>query len=191
MADNLFTNAGEFQYRRGKGNRQTRLGPRMAAEGPRRVTTKTLTPDQIALNKLGKALDKPGVLRNERYGYLNMLSNADQLRFMNMPVVAQVLMFMNSVGNDINEHNFNYAAIRPYIDQLLPRNEPTRDGTRGKNIPAEDLERMRLRLAATFLRYTRYILILLQEQQQQLIDAEQAEAIKVAQEQQQQQQPLQ
>lgn len=176
MADNTFTNAGEFQYRRGKGNRQTRLGPRTATEGPRRASAKTLTPDQIALNKLGKLLEKPGISRNDRYAYLGMLANAEQLRFMNMPVVAQVLLFMRSVGNDINDQNFTYVAILPYINQLLPRNEPTRDGLRTKQVVADDLERMRLRLAATFLRYTLYILTLRQEQEQLLQAAQLADA---------------
>lgn len=176
MADNTFTNAGEFQYRRGKGNRQTRLGPRTTTDGPRRATGKTLTPDRIALNKLEKLLEKPGISRNERYAYLGMLANAEQLRFMNMPVVAQVLLFMRSVGNEVTRNNFTYAAIFPYINQLLPRNEPTRDGLRAKEVAADDLERMRLRLAATFLRYTRYILILIREQQELLQAAQLADA---------------
>lgn len=176
MADNIFTNAGDFQYRKGKGNKQTRLGPRTTTDGSRRVSSRTLTPDQIALNKLIKLLDKPGVLRNDRYGYTNMLANAEQLRFMNMPVVAQVLLFMRSIGNDVNQHNFTYIAILPYINQLLPHNEPTRDGLKAKEVAADDLERMRLRLAATFLRYAYYILTLRVEQQQLLQDAQIADA---------------
>lgn len=172
MADNMFTNAGEFQYRKGKGNRQTRLGPRTATEGARRVTGKTQTPNQIALNKLIKLLEKPGITRNDRYGYINMLSNAEQLRFMNMPVVAQVLLFMRSVGNQVTEQNFSYAAILPYINQLLPRNDITSDGLRKKEIPVDELERMRLRLAATFYRYIWYIITLQQEQEQLLREAQ-------------------
>lgn len=168
MADNIFTNAGEFQYRRGKGNRQTRLGPRMATEGPRRASGRAQTPDQIALNKLMKLLDKPNVPRNERYSYVNMLGNAEQIRFMNMPVVAQVLLYMRDVGNVINSKTFTYQAILPYINVLLPRTETMADGTQTKKISAEEMERMRLRMAATFFRYIKYILNLQAEQQQQL-----------------------
>jgi hypothetical protein len=180
MADNIFTNAGEFQPRRGKGNRQTRLGPRVAAEGPRRAGGKAQTPDQIALNKLMKLLDKPGVLRNERYGYINMLSNAEQIRFMNMPVLAQVLLYMRNVGNKVDETTFNYQAILPYINILLPRTELTHDGTQTKKLSAEETERMRLRLAATFFRYIRYILTLQADQQQQLQTEQINEAAGVA-----------
>jgi len=180
MADNIFTNVGEFQYRRGKGNRQTRLGPRMATEGPRRTDGKAQTPDQIALNKLMKLLDKPGVLRNERYSYVNMLSNAEQIRFMNMPVVAQVLLYMRSVGNVVDSNTFTYQAILPYINALLPRTETTADGTQTKKITAEEMERMRLRLAATFFRYIKYILNLQAEQQQQLDKAQITETTGIA-----------
>ena len=176
MADTIFTNAGEFQYRRGKGNRQTRLGPRTATEGPRRAGVRAQTPDQIALNKLMKLLEKPGLPRNDRYDYVNMLSNAEQIRFMNMPVVAQVLLFMRSVGNVIDETTLNYQGILPYINSLLPRTEPSRDGTRAKELPADEIERMRLRLAATFFRYIKYILRLQEEQTKRLKEAQVNEA---------------
>lgn len=174
----VFTNVGEF--RRGKGNRKTRLGPRINAEitGRRGGDRQTQTPDDIAIKKLIKLLDKPGLIQRDRYAYAELMRRAEQIRFMNMPVLAEVLLYMHNVGNEITQENFNYDAIRPYIDRLLPRREITEGAIRAKEIPEEDLEIMRLRMAATFLRYIRYV-SLLREQAQKEFDQAQAQQIDV------------
>lgn len=168
----IFTNVGEF--RRGKGNRKTRLGPRINVD----VTTRrggdktTQTPDDIAIKKLLKLLDKPGLTRTDRYNYASLMGRAEQIRFMNMPVLAEVLLFVHNVGNVVTEENFSYNAIRPYIDRLLPRREVQEGGIRGKDIPEDELEIMRLRLAATFLRYIRYVSLLREQAAQELEQAQ-------------------
>lgn len=164
----VFTNVGEF--RRGKGNRKTRLGPRINVEiVTRRGGEKQVqTPDDIAIKKLIKLLDKPGLTTRDRYDYADLMRRAEQIRFMNMPVLAEVLLYMHNVGNEVTEDNFSYNAIRPYIDRLLPRREVTEGGLRGKEIPEEELEIMRLRMAATFLRYIRYVSFLREQATQEL-----------------------
>jgi hypothetical protein len=171
MAD-VFTNVGEF--RRGKGNRKTRLGPRtnvdiMARRGGENTEK---TPNNIAAKKLAALLDKPGLTQRDRFNYVGLMRQAEQIRFMNMPVLAEVLLYMHNVGNAVNETNFNYAAIRPYIDRLLPRQEIMEGGIRTKDIPEEELEIMRLRMAATFLRYIRYVMLLREQAARDLEEAQ-------------------
>lgn len=168
----VFTNVGEF--RRGKGNRKTRLGPRTHVEvTTRRGTEKQAqTPDDIAIKKLIKLLDEPGLTQKDRYSYAGLMRQAEQIRFMNMPVLAKVLLYMHNVGNVVTAENFNYDAIRPYIDRLLPRKEVQERGVREKEIPEEELEIMRLRMAATFLRYIRYVSLLREEAARELEEAQ-------------------
>jgi hypothetical protein len=155
----VFTNVGEF--RRGKGNRKTRLGPRTQVDTTtKRGEKQVQTPDDIALKRLLRLLDKPGLSQRDRYKYLGLMKQAEQIRFMNMAVLAEVLLYMHNVGDVITEENFNYRALSPYIERLLPHKEIGEGGVRGKDIPAEDLQIMRLRMAATFLRYVRYVSLL-------------------------------
>jgi len=169
----VFTNAGEF--RRGKGNRKTRLGPRMNADVVSRqggVDRQVQTPDDIAIKKLIKLLDKPGISPKDRYNYGGLMRNAEQIRFMNMPVLAEVLLYMHNVGNIVTELNFSYGAILPYVDRLLPRKEIMEGGIRPKEISEEEIQVMRLRMAVTFLRYIRYVTSLREQAAQDLETAQ-------------------
>ena len=172
----VFTYVGEF--RRGKGNRKTRLGPRIRTDAEaRRGERQIQTPDDIAIKKLTKLLDKPGLTQRDRYAYTELMLGGEQIRFMNMAVLAEVLLFMHSVGNEVTAANFSYNQILPYIDRLLPRREVVEGGVKTKEIPEEELQIMRLRIAATFLRYIRYVSILREQAAEELeaIQAKQAE----------------
>lgn len=173
----VFTNIEDL--RRGKGNRKTRLGPRIRSDivSRRGGIKQTQTPDDIAIKKLAKLLDKPGLSKNDRFAYTGLMSNAEQIRFMNMPVLAEVFHYMNDVGNDVTNVNFNYNAIRGYIDNLLPRREVMEGGVKTKEIPEEELEIMRLRMAATFLRYIHYVTQLREQAAEDLERAQSQQAI--------------
>lgn len=172
----VFTNVGEF--RRGKGNRKTRLGPRIRTDvdARRGGEKQTQTPDDIAIKKLAKLLDKPGLTQRDRFAYTGLMIRAEQIRFMNMPVLAEVLLYMHNVGNEVTADNFSYNAIRPYIDRLLPRREVIEGGMKTKEIPEEELEIMRLRMAATFLRYIHYVTQLREQAAQDLEEAQAQQA---------------
>ena len=157
----IFTNVGEF--RRGKGNRKTRLGPKIRAEGYEKQGGGKQTPDDIAIKKLQKLLVAQGFGKDISFSTAGSMNGAEQIRFMNMPVLAAVLNYMRSVNNDVNPDNFNYVRISGFIDNLLPRREVGEGGVKSKDLSNEELEIIRLRLAATFLRYIRYILLLRQE----------------------------
>lgn len=146
-----FSNVGEF---RGKGNRKTRLGPRVRIDDGRRGLRRAQTPDGIALKKLTKYLDnKPGFTSNDKYSYVSYMANAEQLRVMNMQVLAEVLTYMKNVNHDVTPANFSYNTILPYINRLLPKQEVIEGGVKTKEVSRDELEIMRLRMAATFLRY--------------------------------------
>lgn len=156
----VFTNVGEF--RRGKGNKKTRLGPRINIGATMKYgDTKTVqTPNSIAINKLRKLLEKSNLSKNDRYAYTSLMEQAEQVRFMNMQVLAEVFIYLHNIGNTITAENFNYNAIRDNIDRLLPRREIMEGGIRTKEIPEDELEIMRLRMAATFFRYIRYVTLI-------------------------------
>jgi len=158
-----FTNVRE--YRRGKGNRQTRLGPRgnMDTLTRRGGDKNAQTPDDIAIKRLAKLLDKPGLSPKERWAYAGLMKQAEQIRFMNMSVLAEVLFYLHNAGNKIAIENFNYAAIIPYINRLLPHREVIEGGIKTKEITEDEMNIMRLRMAATFLRYIHYVLSLRNE----------------------------
>lgn len=149
-----FTWADEFRL--GKGTRKTRHGPSMRIG---RKHGEHSTPNSIAVNRLRNFLKVPELTASKRRYYENLMFNAEQIRFMNMQVLAQVLLFMNSTGDDPSA--FSYQAILPYIERLLPHKEFIEDTNKMKTIPAEELEIIRLRMATTFLRYMRYVLFLM------------------------------
>jgi hypothetical protein len=170
---NVFTDLGEF--RRGKGNRKTRLGPRIKVGSSNRHSgeRKTQTPNDIAIKKLLKLLDRTNIKKSDRYNYVNLISGAEQIRFMNMPVLAEVFHYMYNVGNDVNEENLNYNAISPYIDKLLPEKEIQENETKLREIPENELTIIKLRLAATFVRYIRYVMNLRNQSIDEMKQAEQ------------------
>jgi hypothetical protein len=157
-----FTNVGEFRV--GKGNRQTRFGPRvrigtLTHQGTENVNQ---SPNAIARKKLDTYLRNKGMGINHRDYYIGIMSDAEQLRFMNMPVLGEVFLYIQNLGGIENNYTniqlINHNAFMPYVDHLLPQREITENGTRAREIPTGDLNIMRLRMDATFARYIRYIL---------------------------------
>jgi hypothetical protein len=120
--------------------------------------------------------------------YASLVEPAEQIRFMNMPVLAEVFRFMYNYGIDLNPQNYiynqgnditpqtlNYRNISDYIERLIP-NE-MREGNKSRDITAVDLDITRYRLAATFLRYIQYILLLRQRAALELEQARQNQTI--------------
>lgn len=132
-----FTDVGEFHH--GKGVKKTRLGPQTFLK---RGTKQT--PNEIAIGKLVSILSKKNALNDNIYEYVNLVRNSDHIRFMNMAVLAEVILFVTRT-EDISD--MSLEVLSPYIDSLIPRDERV-----------EDLELVKLRMAATFVRYLRYLL---------------------------------
>lgn len=177
------TYAGEYYGKRGK----IRTGPKVQYHGM--SDGKSSSPDDIALNKLYRQLSVgEGIDKDTLNGIKNKVKGAEQLRFMNMEVLAQVLIYMDRVGYDITYENFNYNAILPYINKLLQKRkigtsdrdtEIATSGFKTKETSPVDLEISRLRMAATFLRYIRFVLIYQKEKNKMIENAIQISGLNI------------
>jgi hypothetical protein len=146
----VFTSASEF---RGKGNRQVRQGPRAKGAGEYRSRSfEGLTPVQIARNRLVRELEKAPfnkISQKKRYDLADEMSRMEQLRFMNMTVLACALDFLREFRGEVTPETFTPANTRKYILTLLP----TREQRKEKKLTEVDLELMEIRLQASILRY--------------------------------------
>jgi hypothetical protein len=159
----LFTNVGEF--RRGKGNKKTRFGPRISELDVQHGKQQRQTPDNIAINKLTKALGSTGLDEKNRKIYIAMMKHADQLRFMDMTILAQVLLYLhhhNQIPVPI------YQSISTYIDRLVPHRG---ERSNKEALNEEELAVIKLRMSATFVRYIYYVLSVQAQSRQQLEEA--------------------
>lgn len=159
----VFTNVGEFH--RGKGNRGARFGPRMRLGADDRTGgKKAQAPDKIATDKLFKLLDKPGMMLDDRKAYRNLMLGAEQVRFMNMDVLAQAILYIHqhgweltcqayNPGDPANRDRFNYTNILDYVEPLIDR----QFGNDKVKATEDELNIIRLRLAATMFRYIVYV----------------------------------
>ena len=156
--------------RKGKGNKKTRAAPhiRPTTAGPYEVEKRIQTPNSIAIGKLTRLLERPGFKYENKRPYLELLREAPQLRFMNMHVLAEVILYMYSVNGVVNGSNFSYQILTDngYIDKLIPHKESS---TKPKDETEDTLKR--IRMAATFLRYIRYIYLLRDREEQTLQEA--------------------
>ena len=142
----MFSN---YDYRRGKGNRQSRLGPRMQISTLENKKAAN-TPNTLALKKLKKSLKAIGLPEFEVQKYYNIMQDAEQLRFMNMPILAQVFKYRydNNNNDDAIDANFTADNMKPYIDYLIP--------------PADINDNIiRMRFLATMFRYNRYVIFVM------------------------------
>lgn len=150
--DIVFTFADDYN-KAGKGNRRARQGPRGF---PGQTYSRTLdgnikTPNIIARQKLIKYLTKRGLKSSEAYNQANIIINSDQIRFMNMNVFGEVIMYHRNRGYStisIDDIRYNDDLLQNHIDILIP------DEIKKDKIKEEIV---RLRLAATFVRYSRYL----------------------------------
>lgn len=161
MYENPFTNVGEFTKTRG--NKKTRFGPKTSNIAVNNIK-RFQNSNEIALDKLTKILKSEENIRRipvqNSIGYINYLKDADQLDSMNLPILAEVIIYLYSVNNDLN--NFSYKAIEDYIDRITNKQGITIEGVSKKALE-NDLAITRLRLAAEFFRYAYYVINLNQE----------------------------
>jgi len=134
------------EFRRGKGNKSSRLGPRLRIEsilGQKEIRKQT--PDDIAIKKLTKLLGPD--FRDVNY-YITIAKGGEQLRFMNMPVLAAVITYFHSVINIITAENIAPDHLHASVNFLIQKET--------KDMSATDKEIVRIRMHATFLRYLEY-----------------------------------
>lgn len=154
MSNVVFTNIGEFH--RGKGNKKARFGPKIKIG----AISKDKTPNVIASKKLENFLVKLNVSTMTIGIYLNKVKDSEQLRFMNMHILSEVIFYLNNeqIDNNVKEgiKNCTMENIKNYVERLINVKElEKKDDT--KKLSEDELEIIRLRLAATFLRYLYYL----------------------------------
>lgn len=166
--DTTFTHAEE--HRRGKGNRQTRTGPRVNTSVRPGHENGDQSPTDIAVSKLRKLLSGTNMDKKEMYKYLEIMKTGEQLRFMNMAVLSQVLVYLDSSGKKIIDfeidefkRTFNAVTIVPYIERLLNLKGGKSEENKAK-LTENELNIQRLRMAATFIRYLKYVVELQRKQ---------------------------
>jgi hypothetical protein len=88
-------------------------------------------------------------------GYVEEMERGQNLRTMNMAVLAHVIVYLDEV-KQVNDRTFSEHALRKEIDRFLP----SREEQIYKSLTETDLQRIRKRMLATFLRYANYIQLL-------------------------------
>jgi hypothetical protein len=144
------------EFRKGKGNKKIRTGPPVKPQDETTRKVKYLKPREIATNRLLKKLEEKDVTAADRQQYQKILRNAGQLRFMYMPMLAEVISYTLEFGTD----DITYESVLPYLDNLIPQDHK---GTKRKMTEVE-LNITRLRLFATFIRYLRYLYVLTEDE---------------------------
>jgi hypothetical protein len=156
MSEVVFTNIGEFH--RGKGNKKTRFGPKIKIGSINK--DRNMAPNALASKKLENFLVKLNVPTTVVGSYLDTVKDAEQLRFMNMHILAEVIFYLNNeqIQNDIKVgiENSTMENIQNYVERLMNVKElEKKDET--KKLSDDELEIIRIRLAATFVRYLYYL----------------------------------
>src|SRR5581483_8155878 len=115
----VFTNAGEL--RRGGKNNLMRFGPKIGLSVfNREKIAEKKTPNQLAAGKLVTALEKYGIIeKQERYAFRDEMVQLEQLRFMNMPMLAAALILIR-VGNINSSKSLTPQKFQEAAEYILP-----------------------------------------------------------------------
>jgi len=88
-----------------------------------KITKKDMTDVQIATSDLEKELRTyQEITEILRMDWRNEMAGMEQVRYMNMKVLAAVLVYIRQVGEDLNPRTFNDRTLEPYLARLLPTN---------------------------------------------------------------------
>jgi hypothetical protein len=150
-SESTFSYAGSYRSR--SSNEKAGAGVHVTA-GRGKGSGKPTTPQVIALNKLRKYSSDPDIQylnEGNAYNIDTLFENSEQLRFMDMQVLAHVLYYYNSISYDMKQ--ISYTSMSDTIEKLLSKKHNI-----NKNPDSQDnLTIIKIRLAATFYRYIRYI----------------------------------
>jgi len=92
--------------------------------------------------------------------FVEEVERGQNLRTMNMAILAHVIVYLDEV-KVINDKTFSEHALRKEIEGLLPSKEEQIY----KSLTDLDLQRIRKRMLATFVRYAHYLDLLRQKNQ--------------------------
>lgn len=175
--NDIFSGTGVAKPGRGKGTRLSRANKR--SNTTTRSHARTTSPNDEALQQLNRILEEhDGITPDVRQLYIGLYRGSDNLRHMNRPVLAEVMVLMyqyqiGSVGDQGEVTNIGVfsqpALLQPYIDRIFSRTETT--DQKGKST---ELQRkiMYIKMADTMLSYARNVLNLISAGQQQAREAD-------------------
>jgi hypothetical protein len=126
--------------------------PRRGAKSPRRpgARRRQLTPEQLAGIALSRALAEiPGTTEELRRQFQDEMMEMEQIRYMNMRVLAATLMFLHNVGDEVTPENFTDQNLAPVIINVLPASD----------LPEMERRLTYIKLKETILRYIRAVQI--------------------------------
>lgn len=143
----------EMNY--GKGNRYMRqeVSKGQFTAGTE-ASQRTKTSQQITWQKLRKNLEEGKLTHSIIIKYQNLLYPVEYMRFLNMPVLGAVILFLESLrpGGPLALRTLTpprdwYAQSEKFFLRFVPTDE---------SLPVQRL--IKLRLAATFFRYYKFLL---------------------------------
>lgn len=140
---------------RPRGGNKGRLAPqRYTTYRERKRGKDDQTFNEKAYNKLRNTLF-PGPTTTQRIDLLTGLLETNQLKYMNIPLLADVIRYMNLQTADVNGHP-RYGT-REFIELLtaITNRELSKDFS--KENEAEQSDLLFMRLQATFIRYVNFV----------------------------------
>ena len=173
----IFSEHGVINPGRGKGTRLSRMGKKVHVST--QVFGRTTSPNEEALQQLNRLLEEhDGMPPEVRQQYIGLYRTSDELRHMNRPLLAEVmvLMYQNQIGTsgdsgEVSNLNVfsNSVIIQPYIDRVVSRTETSEQ--RGK---MSELQKniMSIKMTTTMFAYLRNILHLIATAQQRSQNAD-------------------
>jgi len=151
------------------GERSRRARPKVkprrpVARKPGVITRKQMTPNQLAIYELGKALEAiPNTTPELRRQFQDEMIQMEQIRYMNMPTLAATLMFIHNVHDVITPGNFIDENLQPFIINIQPDSK------------LQDSQLAYIKTKETILRYIRAVQFF-RQQQQELLETQIAQA---------------
>ena len=154
-------------YYKGKGNRRNQYGRKVKIQknGDSLHKKISTTPNDKAIRKLQNYLknkEASQILESHKddpyQDKIGKLKSLEQLRTMNMKTLGQVLIFLHNNNYQLNVETFykDDKEALPYINVLI--NDFHKNKLEAKQLQDNKLEVVRLRFAATFLRYSTLVL---------------------------------
>jgi hypothetical protein len=144
------------------GGKSSRFGPKVVIK-----ITEENAPVTLAYNHLRNLLQKKTIDKKDIPAALGLVSSSQQLHHMNLPVLAEVLVYIDRQGLNIVRGEeralaqFSYAKITTHLNNLLEK-------TFREEKPTEETKTvLRERMAVQFYRYLLYVIDLWRKSQEE------------------------
>jgi hypothetical protein len=115
------------------------------------------------ISELGKKIPKyaeyeklkallTNISEEQKKFYITNLFSSNQIRNMNLPLMAEVITFMDRANNIINKNTVNQKTVQPYVNHVLPKKSEYVE-----KYGLEDYNLMEKEMYSSFFRYVRHV----------------------------------